>query len=156
MTLEQKYNNRRKRVARRFFRQSPLFALELMHDVYPDYTPEQFNKDLPLKKRSSKKVKFVRSGRIRFGRWDEIQNLVHQYKTTKDIAALFTAQKLLQRIAKPFIVYAKFDGKIFDYSFPPTTSLSFIKSVVEAANKTQDKKFFEAWLKEKMRYQIAG
>lgn len=120
---------RRMRMARRLFKKQPLFAYSLMREAYPDYTHAQFWDDLryrrPPKKRKGK------NGIQKYGRYCRMQELLLRYRQDGNIAHALQAQKLRERMAKPYRVRVTVGSYRLEYGFSPLVPIAHIEHLVE-------------------------
>ncbi|WP_312351995.1 hypothetical protein [Sphingobacterium multivorum] len=127
-TPERLASFRRMRKARRLFKKQPLFAYSLMLEAYPDYTYLQFLDDLryrrPPKKRKGK------SGIGRYGRYRRMEELLLKYRQEGNIAHALQAQKLRERMAKPYRVRVTIGLCRLEYGFSPLVPIETIEKLV--------------------------
>lgn len=119
---------RRMRKARRLFKKQPLFAYAIMRQAYPDYSYEQFFDDLryrrPPKKRKGK------SGIEKYGRYRRMEEYLHRYRQGGNIADAQQAQKLRERMAKPYRVMVTINSVRLEYGFSPLVPIETIEQLV--------------------------
>jgi len=109
-------------MARRLLKKQPLFAYCLMREAYPDYTHEQFLDDLryrrPPKKRKGK------NGIQKYGRYCRMEELLLRYRQDGNIAHALQAQKLRERMAKPYRVRVTIGSCRLEYGFSPLVPIA--------------------------------
>ncbi|SOD17761.1 hypothetical protein [Pedobacter xixiisoli] len=132
-TSERLQNIRRMRRARRLHKQQPLFAYEMMRTDYPGYPYELFLDDLRYRKPRKKRTR--KSGLCRYGRFNRMQSLISQYGWTGDIELARQANKLRERMTKPYRVLAKVEDHYIEQNF---SALIPIDSIEELVRKLAD------------------
>ena len=156
MSMETKLSKRSIRnKARRLAKRLPLFALMEMREILEDeeYTWEAFIQEIEYKKPPKRKK--GKPQLPRYGRYSEMNRLLMEYQFTGDIEMLYKAQKLRNRIAKPYQLRVNLDGEWFDYTMPATTSYSKVEYLLnqsksmtkEAFDELVDKVYSDAFIK---------
>jgi hypothetical protein len=120
---------RRIRKARRLFKREPLFAYSYMLESFPEYTHEQFLDDLRL--RTKRKLKPKKDGRMKYGRYKKMQELIEQYLASGNMDDLLNAQKLKEHLKKPYRVCERIRNECtLEYGFSPFIPIREIESLV--------------------------
>lgn len=132
-TPERLMQVRRMREARRLFKQSPLFAYELMLQKYPAYTHYQFLDD--LRRRTKKRPGRKKTTLTKYGRFARMQKMLGEYSQTKDIKPLLAATKLRERMTKPYRVVATVGKQRMEFCFPPTVQIQAIEQLTTDLSK---------------------
>ncbi|MGB1216445.1 MAG: hypothetical protein ACPG5P_01130 [Saprospiraceae bacterium] len=128
---QKKIQTRRRRVARRLTRKTGkkggvLFIVEQMNDEFPDYTWEQYEKDIKgMKPRQS--AQKGKNRLKRYGRYPVMQRLLRQYHFDKDPEKLKQANDLRKKMTKPYKMMYRKGGEERLYQFPATYSYEIIK-----------------------------
>lgn len=129
LTPEKLQNLRRLRKARRLYKQTPLFAYQLMQQEYPNYSYAKFMDD--LRRRTKKKIRKKKSPLVIFGRYWRIDKLMVQFRSTKDFTLLEMAIKLRKNITKPYRMLVKLKGECMEFTFSPFTPIERIEQLNE-------------------------
>jgi len=119
---------RRMRMARRLFKKQPLFAYCMMLEAYPDYTHAQFLDD--LRYRRPPKSRKGKNGIQKYGRYCRMEELLHRYRQDGNIAHALQAQKLRERMAKPYRVRVTIGSYRLEYGFSPLVPIAHIGHLV--------------------------
>jgi hypothetical protein len=131
-TPERLIATRRVRAARRLFKRFPLFAHEMMQEKYPDYSYQDFLNDLPKKKIKRKSYRRVKNPLRAYGRFFQIESMLSEYQATLDPLFVLKAQKLRDRITKPYEIVVRKAGVIIEYSIPAFVSYKAIEQLVSS------------------------
>jgi hypothetical protein len=119
---------RRMRKARRLFKKQPLFAHCIMLEAYPDYTHIQFLDDLRYRRPPIKRK--GKNGIQKYGRYCRMEELLHRYRQYGNIADALQAQKLRERMAKPYRVRVTINAVRIEYGFSPLVPIGNIENLV--------------------------
>jgi hypothetical protein len=127
-TPERLEKMRRMRKARRLFKKQPIFAFAMMVEAYPGYTHEEFLDDLryrrPPKKRKGK------SGIQKFGRYRRMEELLSRYRQDGNIECALQAQRLRERMSKPYRVRVAVGRHNIEYRVSPLVPIANIENLV--------------------------
>jgi hypothetical protein len=133
ISIEQYYRKierRRKRVAKRMYKKTPMFAIEFMQKEFPGYTIEQFEEDIAPGKYKPKKKK-GKSQLKRQGRYPLMQKALSNYYFTGDVKYLQEAQKWREKMFLKFEVVFRLGKEQRILTFPSTTSVNFIQNLAK-------------------------
>jgi len=139
---------RRKRLAKRMAIRFPLFAVQFVSEEFPQYTHEEFEKDLQGKK--FPKFKAGKSQLKRQGRYPLMSRALTNYHVTKDQKYLEEAQILRNKLFSRYEVVFMVEGERIYLTFPSTQSVQFVESFMSLKYSSRDE--LEALIKEKMKY----
>jgi hypothetical protein len=118
---------KRLRRARRLYKRFPLFAYSFMLEDYPDYTYREFCEDLRRRTRSKRmRGKFTFRG---YGRYNQMEKMLRLYRETGDIRFAISANRLRQRMTKPFVMEFKNKEGFFICHFSPLTPVSCLEQL---------------------------
>lgn len=132
ISLEQiikRRTQRRRRVAMRMYKRFPLFATEFMQDEFPGYDYDTYVEDVTRKRRPGKKIR-GRSQMKRQGRYPAYSKALAQYQITKDQKYLEEAQRIRNRLFKPFLIEYALGKERKVWRFASTTSMGIIQKLV--------------------------
>lgn len=127
LSEEAKLSIRRKRKAKRLFRDVPLFAFNLLNDEIGNYSYDQFSIDITYRK--PRKKRKSRSPLVRYGRFKEIQKHLGNWYATKDPSYLLIAQQLRNRITQPYRMQIRVGQEFYEFTFDPTYSIDLIREI---------------------------
>lgn len=125
---ERLFHIRRLRKARRLFRQAPLFAFDEMRQQYSGYTYREFMDD--LRPRSRKRKRHTRNPLARYGRFDRMENLILQYRQTKETELALQALALRKHISQPYRVLARSKNFSLVFTLCPLIPIRAIEKLV--------------------------
>lgn len=129
-STERLTNIRRIRKARRLFKQVPLFAYSLLEAEIPGYTYACFLADLKTKKTRSKK-KHSRAVLVRYGRFNQMNRLLEQYRDTGDISFALKAIQLRKVMTKPYRVIIQKNGTSLEFGLSPLIPYTIMEQLVK-------------------------
>lgn len=142
---------RRRRVAKRLAKRSPLFAVEEMQNEFPGYTLELFEADVTRKTRKGKSFRHIKSPLKRQGRYPLMIKALSKYTETGDTEYLWQAQRLRNNMFLPFeVVFYLPNKKQRTMQFPSTTSFNFIQDLTRIKFSTEEE--LDAILEKKMEW----
>lgn len=127
--MVKRYEQRRRRVAKRMYKRCPLFAVEFMQNEFPGYDQVLFMKDISRKTRKRKSQRKVKSPLKRQGRYPLFSKAMINYSLTKDQKHLEEAQRWRDRLYLPLEVVFMLNGEKKTYTYPSTTSLRIIQKL---------------------------
>lgn len=128
-TAERLLRIRRLRKARRLYKQSPIFAYDLMRVEYPTYTHDEFWDD--LRRCTKKKKRKGKTPLIRYGRYWRIQELLGRYGLTNDETLIIQANRLQERITKPYRIMVKLKGDCMEFTVSPLVPIREIELLTQ-------------------------
>lgn len=117
----------RLRKARRLWAKEPLFAFFIMQELYKDYTYAEFMDDLRLRK--PRKKKQGKSQRIKYGRYNRMNQLYTEYELTGNLNYAIEAEKLFRRLRKPYLLRVRINGIRIEYTFNACIPLKAIENL---------------------------
>lgn len=138
---EAKLKNRRKRMARRLYKNTPLFAIgEIKARFGIDYTADDFFEDQRLK--GNKPSKKRRGKRRRNGKTEYLEHIQRKVKDALATTDETSLQKIMARYyliakdkSKPWRIRAKFStGEKIEYFFPLNYSAQEVKKFSHEVN----------------------
>lgn len=147
-----KKERRRKRVAKRLAIRFPLFAVEFAREEFPNYTQELFEADLQGKKLPKKRK--GKSPMKRQGRYQPMQQALSNYRQTGDQDFLIKAQRLRNRMFKPFLIEYRIGKERRQMQFPSTTSFKVVTQLTQIKFKTWEE--LDRALDEKLKWAHVG
>lgn len=151
ITLDQyvkKRQRRRKNMAKRMALKYPLFAVQFIKEVFPDYTSDTFESDIEGKKRP--KYKKGRSQLKRMGRYPLYQKAMTQYALTKNVEFLYQAQKWRKKMYLRYEIVYRCNGEKKLWSFPPQYPVKLIQDLAKITFTTWEE--LEKKTNEKLKY----
>lgn len=149
-SIEAVMKNRRKRKARRVWKQQPLFAFSLLAAEFPDYTPEAFIKDVRIT--NDKKSKFKKTSLARYGRYPVLMNLLAKWKRDRDVSIGLEILKLRRNMTKPYRLVVTFEKKQWCFEYPATYAVTTMEKLVTAADSAKNLEEFKEKEKNITRY----
>lgn len=151
---ETKLRIRRRKRARRLWKENPIFAFRTMQAEYDNYTHETFLDDLKIK--SKKKERRVKNPLLRFGRWRQMENQLSSYRKTGDVKFLEMAQKLRNNMTKPYRLLVRYEKDEVEYTFPATYKYDLIAKLSALAKQCKSQVEFKEKMEEITKYAHAG
>ncbi|WP_316787752.1 hypothetical protein [Pedobacter frigoris] len=127
---ERLHHIRRLRKARRYFKQTPLFAFGRMVEEYPDYSFEQFTDD--LRRRTKPKKRKGRSPLTRYGRFRRIEKLLSEFRLTGDHDAIRKAIRLRKHLVHPYRVQFRIGKDRYEHCFSALIPIEQIEELVSS------------------------
>ena len=127
---ERLYRIRKLRKARRYFKQTPLFAYARMKQEYTDYTYTAFIDD--LRRRSRPKKRRGKSLMVKYGRYYRMQQLTDLYRQTGVVDYAMKAMQLKRHLTKPYRLLLSIKGNKTEYSFSPYVPIERIEQLAAA------------------------
>ncbi|BAV04429.1 hypothetical protein SAMN05421788_110163 [Filimonas lacunae] len=125
---ERLFKIRRLRKARRLHKKEPLFALQLMQEIYPGYTQEDFTDD--LRPRTAPKKKKGKTLMARYGRYSRMQSLLIEFRLTGEWWYVYQASRLKERMTQPYRVQMTLAGAQREYPLPAQTPIALVEKLV--------------------------
>lgn len=146
-------NRSRINKARRLYRRAPLFAFqELQAHLGECYSYDQFLDDLRL--RSKPKPRVRKSGLIRYGRYRRMMEFVSKWRSSGDINSLIEAQKLRDRISKPYRLQVRYGQVVKEYHYPPEVPIFHLEEIIRLSYECRAHTEFESRKEEKEKYGV--
>lgn len=134
-SIEAIMRNRRKRKARRTWKQQPLFAYNLLLNEFPGYSPENFERDLSISKGKIKKS--GKSPLARYGRYPVMMKLLAKWETSKEVSTGLEIVKFRRNMTKPYRLIAFFGKERWCFEYPATYTIATMAKLVSAAGSSK-------------------
>lgn len=123
---------RRKRIVRKIYTNTTIWAMEEIRKIYPHYTYDMLAKDLKVTKKKKPK-------QTRGYRHNQIRSLYHRIREDKYEGDMINKYAHLlvrhcDNYNKPVVMDVVRDNKVVSFLFPPTIDESKLKSFIIAVN----------------------